>query len=276
MSAAIIPLDFEANAVRVVMQDGEPWFVAADVCRLLEHSNARMAVSRWLDPDEKGVTSCYTLGGAQEMTIVSESGLYALIIRSRTPAAKRFRKWVTAEVLPTIRRTGSYAMDAIEQDELAARRARFAEKGQKTRDTAVVRAEAVARIQQLIGDGFRIGEALDIVGEEIGRHPSTLNVYRRAVRMVPQDDWPVALAHGGGPHGLLRDGSHEAVQMFLDLCRRGHSASAAYRMTVQAAVASGWPKLPGLRSMQRLARRERTKLRTLSASSRTIQIEGAA
>jgi hypothetical protein len=108
MSAEIIPFDFEEQAVRVVMHDDEPWFVAADVCRVLELVNRHDAVSR-LDDDERdavGITD--TIGREQQMTVISESGLYALILTSRKEAARRFRKWITAEVLPAIRRTGRY------------------------------------------------------------------------------------------------------------------------------------------------------------------------
>lgn len=99
--------DFEDNAVRVIDIDGEPWFVAADVCRILDIKNSRDAVAD-LDDDEKGVANTDTLGGRQEMRIINESGLYNLIFRSRKPEAKKFRKWVTAEVLPSIRKTGMY------------------------------------------------------------------------------------------------------------------------------------------------------------------------
>ena len=99
--------DFEDNAVRVVDIDGEPWFVAADVCRVLDIKNSRDAVAD-LDDDEKGVVNTDTLGGKQEMRVINESGLYNLIFRSRKPEAKKFRKWVTAEVLPSIRKTGMY------------------------------------------------------------------------------------------------------------------------------------------------------------------------
>lgn len=103
----------EPHGLRVVMRDGEPWFVAKDVCAVLEHSNYRMAVEP-LDDDEKGVSSIYTLGGEQSMLIVSEGGLYTLILRSRLATspgsvAHRFRKWVTGELLPLVRRTGHYA-----------------------------------------------------------------------------------------------------------------------------------------------------------------------
>lgn len=96
--------------VRVVMRDGEPWFVAKDVCDCLGVSNSRDAVAR-LDDDEKGVGKADTLGGCQDMMLISESGLYTLVMRSNKPDAKVFRKWVTGEVLPSIRKTGSYSVN---------------------------------------------------------------------------------------------------------------------------------------------------------------------
>lgn len=98
---------FDSHAVRVVQISGHPWFVARDVCSALCIGNNRMALER-LDDDEKGVSSIDTLGGPQELTIINESGLYSLILGSRKPEAKKFKKWVTAEVLPSIRQTGSY------------------------------------------------------------------------------------------------------------------------------------------------------------------------
>jgi prophage antirepressor-like protein len=106
-SPSVVPFRFESNEVRALNINGDPWFVAKDVCEVLEHSNYRMAVDG-LDEDEKGVSKVYTPGGDQEMIIISESGLYTLIIRSNKPQAKPFRKWVTAEVLPSIRKTGGY------------------------------------------------------------------------------------------------------------------------------------------------------------------------
>lgn len=99
--------DFRSMAVRVMERGGQPWFVAADVCRVLEIANSRDAIAA-LDDDEKGVGSADTPGGSQKMSLISESGLYALIFKSRKPEAKAFRKWVTAEVLPAIRETGRY------------------------------------------------------------------------------------------------------------------------------------------------------------------------
>ena len=95
MTQNIIPFSFESHAVRVVMRDGMPWFVAMDVCAALDIRNPRDAVAR-LEDDEKGVGTADTIGGAQEVGVVNESGLYALVFTSRKAAAKRFRKWVTA------------------------------------------------------------------------------------------------------------------------------------------------------------------------------------
>lgn len=98
---------FGEHSVRVVVRDGEPWFVAADVCAVLGTKNHRESL-RHLDDDEKGVISNDTPGGVQQTSVVNESGLYALVLRSRKPEAKKFTKWVTSEVLPAIRKTGVY------------------------------------------------------------------------------------------------------------------------------------------------------------------------
>lgn len=104
----IIPFSFEETAVRVIDGNDGPWFVAADVCAVLEHSDTSKAVSR-LDDDERGTNIVRTPSGDQRMLIINESGLYSLILTSRKPSAKRFKKWVTSEVLPSIRKTGQYS-----------------------------------------------------------------------------------------------------------------------------------------------------------------------
>lgn len=114
-SSALTPFQFEGADVRLIDRDGEPWFVLADVCRVLEIANSRDAAAR-LDDDEKGVVTTDTLGGRQEATIINESGLYSLVLTSRKAAAKRFKKWVTSEVLPTLRRTGAYVIGPEAED----------------------------------------------------------------------------------------------------------------------------------------------------------------
>lgn len=97
----------EFGSVRAVEKDSEPWFVAADVCRALELGNNRQALTR-LEDDEKGVILMDTPGGKQEMSIVNEPGLYTLVLGSRKPEAKAFKRWITHEVIPSIRKTGGY------------------------------------------------------------------------------------------------------------------------------------------------------------------------
>ncbi len=107
----IQPYTFPATGqeVRTVLIDGEPWFVAADVCRVLGLSNSTMAL-RALEADEKGLSPIETPGGEQRVSIVNESGMYALIVRSDKPNAKPFRRWVTGTVLPEIRKTGRFEL----------------------------------------------------------------------------------------------------------------------------------------------------------------------
>ena len=97
----------ESTPIRVQVINNEPWFVAKDVCQVLGIEKHRDAISR-LDEDERGSVLVDTLGGKQQFTATNESGLYHLIFQSRKPEAKKFRKWVTGEVLPTIRKTGRY------------------------------------------------------------------------------------------------------------------------------------------------------------------------
>ena len=102
----------EFGAVRSILIDGDPWFVAADVCKALEIEKTNRALSR-LDDDEKGAHSVSTPGGRQRMSIISESGLYSLILGSRKPEARAFKRWITHEVIPSIRKHGAYMTDSL-------------------------------------------------------------------------------------------------------------------------------------------------------------------
>ncbi|WAT81754.1 BRO family protein [Bacillus safensis] len=99
--------NYQDQEIRTILKDGQPWFVAKDLCEVLEIKNNRDALSR-LDEDEKGVVLTDTLGGTQELAAVNEPGLYALILSSRKPEAKQFKRWITHDVIPTIRQTGQY------------------------------------------------------------------------------------------------------------------------------------------------------------------------
>lgn len=102
----------EFGKVRTTTIDSEPWFVGKDVAAALGYKNSRDALAKHVDEEDKDVAKRDTLGGTQEMIIINESGLYSLILSSKLPNAKRFKRWVTSEVLPAIRKTGSYTMPA--------------------------------------------------------------------------------------------------------------------------------------------------------------------
>ncbi|AIC12461.1 BRO-N domain-containing protein [Xylella fastidiosa] len=108
MTRSIIPFDFHSHTVRVVMRDGNPWFIATDVAVALGYRDAANA-ARHVGAHQKGTHIVSTIKGNQELTIVSEGGLYRLVLRSRKPEAVAFSDWVTDEVLPSIRKTGSYS-----------------------------------------------------------------------------------------------------------------------------------------------------------------------
>ena len=109
---------YKDNPVRIIEKDGEPWFVAKDVCNILEIKNSRDTLSKCLDSDEKGVEIIYSPHGENEMGIISEAGLYSLIFRSRKAEAKAFKRWVTHDVLPSIRKTGAYLAPTISMEKL--------------------------------------------------------------------------------------------------------------------------------------------------------------
>lgn len=98
--------DYQGKQVRTVLVNDEPWFVAKDVCEVLEIDHTQ---TRRLDDDEKGLCLTQTLGGEQELLCITESGLYSLVLGSRKPEAKQFKRWVTHEILPAIRKTGTYS-----------------------------------------------------------------------------------------------------------------------------------------------------------------------
>lgn len=108
----------EFGEVRTVTIDNEPWFVGKDVAMALGFKNTRQALSTNVMDEDKGVHSVDTPSGTQQMTIINESGLYALIFGSRLESAKRFKHWVTSDVLPAIRKTGGYQMKRLTPEEI--------------------------------------------------------------------------------------------------------------------------------------------------------------
>ncbi len=139
----------EFGSVRSLMVNGEPYFVGKDVTDILGYSNSRKAIGDHVDEEDKGVTKCDTLGGVQDMVIINESGLYSLILSSKLPSAKRFKRWVTSEVLPAIRKHGVFAMDDIVNNTDALIEALKAFKAERLQRMALEEENAVQK-QQLV------------------------------------------------------------------------------------------------------------------------------
>jgi len=167
----VIPFDFTGHQVRAVLIGDDPWFVASDVCEALELAGRHRNFLRMLDDDEKGAHIVSTPGGAQQVQVVNESGLYSLIFKSRKTEAKRFKKWVTAEVLPAIRRHGRYEDAAGTMNKLCGalglERFRELKRSRVSFLPTELQRKAMARIGQDLNIAFGVRSAADIPAEKI-------------------------------------------------------------------------------------------------------------
>lgn len=118
MKNNIVAFNYEEQQVRTIEKNGELWFVGKDVATILGYSDTADAVKKHVDPEDKGVGEMPTPGGKQRITFINESGLYSLILSSKLPTARVFKRWVTSEVLPAIRKTGEYATPKVQQKRL--------------------------------------------------------------------------------------------------------------------------------------------------------------
>ena len=138
------------GSVRTTTIGGQPYFVGKDVADILSYSNTRKALIDHVDEEDKGVTKCDTLGGKQDLIIINESGLYSLILSSKMPKAKKFKRWITNEVLPAIRKHGMYASDELLANPDLAIAAFTALKEEREKNKKLM--ETVALGQQLIAE----------------------------------------------------------------------------------------------------------------------------
>lgn len=191
---------YDDTPIRSVLIDGEPWFVARDVCAVLGLTNGRMAVAR-LDADEKGVSQIDTPGGTQSVAIVSEAGLYELIVRSDKPEAKAFRRWVTHEVLPALRRTGRYEVAPVHEIpqtfadalQLAADQAREIEQQREQLAITAPKAEAWDVLASAHGD-YSVREAAFILNRDPAIDTGQRRLFQllRDWRLIDRRDIPYA------------------------------------------------------------------------------------
>lgn len=224
---------FQQNqVVRTIFdKDGEPWFVAADVLDALGLD--RKALER-LDDDEKGVSSIHTLGGAQDMTVVNESGLYNLILGSRKPQAKAFKRWVTHEVLPAIRKTGSYTVgqESSTQNpptlldiQKQARQSRGLADTMKTRVAALIEVQRMIAAVPGVKPAMAAAVALNVIEAETGMR---MDAFRAA---LPRNSEPMATSGGNVKSrlGKARRMAGDSIQLSL---RRSLGAATSPRSAV--------------------------------------------
>lgn len=187
-ATALSCFTFKTNEVRTVEKDGLIWFVASDIAKALNYADAAQ-MTRILDGDEKGMHTVQTLGGSQELLVVNESGMYHAVLKSRKPEAKPFRKWVTSEVLPTIRKTGSYSAPYTVNpgDTLTAEQAdqlrdmlRAAVEGMPSQEAGKFMVKGWSKLKAHFGVGYRqipcaqFTDALNIVSRHIAERVAEL------------------------------------------------------------------------------------------------------
>ena len=166
MSQEIVPQVFtnsEFGTIRAMRgEDGEPWFVASDIAKALGYRDAEK-MTRRLDDDEKGTRSVGTPGGKQQMTVITEAGMYSAVLDSKVVGAKRFKRWVTHEVLPALRRDGAYvASSGDEDDETLMARALLAAKRAIDRKDALI---AEMKPKALFADSVAASDGTCLIGE---------------------------------------------------------------------------------------------------------------
>lgn len=167
---------YQESQVRTIQKDGEPWFVLKDVCQVLGLDTTQLKkIADRLDADEKARNLITTPGGDQETWIINESGLYNVILRSDKPEAKPFRKWVTSEVLPSIRKTGGYiqGQDQLSPEELMAKALMVAQKTLADRE---------ARISQLTVENQIMAPKAEYFDELVERN--TLTNFRETAKLL--------------------------------------------------------------------------------------------
>lgn len=229
MSELQIFQNAEFGSVRTATIDGEPYFVGKDVATILGYSNPRDAISKHVDDEDKGVAKCDTLGGRQEILFINESGLYSLILRSQLPAARRFKRWVTSEVLPAIRRHGMYATEELIANPdlaIAAFQALKAEreKRQALEEAVAVQAQQIAELKPkatYYDVVLKCKDAVNIsvIAKDYGWSAQRMNEYlhKKGVQYKQADIWLLYQKHAGC--GYTKTNTH----VYEDTCGREHT-----------------------------------------------------
>lgn len=156
---------FDGSTVRTIMINSEPHFIGKDVAEILGYSNPLKAIRTHVDQEDRGVNEMDTPGGKQHLIVINESGLYSLIIGSKLPTAKRFKRWVTSEVLPAIRKHGAYAVDELIDDPDLAIKAFTALKEERTKRKALEAQNAVMIPKAVFADAVTTSDSCILIGD---------------------------------------------------------------------------------------------------------------
>lgn len=199
----------EFGSVRTTTVNGEVMFVAKDIATILGYSNPRDAINKHVDDEDKGVAKCDTLGGVQDLTIINESGLYSLILSSKMPNARKFKRWVTAEVLPAIRRHGMYATEELIANPdlaIAAFQALKAEREKRIalEEAVAVQAQQIAELKPkatYYDVVLKCKDAVNIsvIAKDYGWSAQRMNEYlhQKGVQYKQADIWLLYQKHAG-------------------------------------------------------------------------------
>lgn len=219
----------EFGSVRTTTVNGEVMFVAKDIATILGYSNPRDAINKHVDDEDKGVAKCDTLGGVQDLTIINESGLYSLILSSKMPNARKFKRWVTAEVLPAIRRHGMYATEELIANPdlaIAAFQALKAEREKRIalEEAVAVQAQQIAELKPkatYYDVVLKCKDAVNIsvIAKDYGWSAQRMNEYlhQKGVQYKQADIWLLYQKHAGC--GYTKTNTH----IYEDTCGREHT-----------------------------------------------------
>ena len=208
----------EFGSVRTTTLGGQPYFVGKDVADILGYSNSRKALIDHVDEEDKGVTKCDTLGGKQDLIIINESGLYSLILSSKMPNAKKFKRWVTSEVLPAIRKHGLYATDDLIANPDLAIAAFTALKEEREKNKELMAAVAIG--QQQIAEmkpkatyydvvlKCRDAVNISVIAKDYGWSAMRMNEYlhEKGIQFKQGDIWLLYQKHA--PNGYTKTNTH--------------------------------------------------------------------
>ena len=219
----------EFGSVRTTTVNGEVMFVAKDIATILGYSNPRDAINKHVDDEDKGVAKCDTLGGVQDLTIINKSGLYSLILSSKMPNARKFTRWVTAEVLPAIRRHGMYATEELIANPdlaIAAFQALKAEREKRIalEEAVAVQAQQIAELKPkatYYDVVLKCKDAVNIsvIAKDYGWSAQRMNEYlhQKGVQYKQADIWLLYQKHAGC--GYTKTNTH----VYEDTCGREHT-----------------------------------------------------